>query len=198
MKKNTKKLLGFFKLFPQYTETSLFLFSISFLLMLFDGIFREAILTFFTDEDLLVFVLGVFLAIFVSIKYALDEKKTPTKEAKALMIFFAMCIEFVTAISFIMSYFSESTQSSIILGIITLVHVILTMILFRFGVINENNITSHNADHLELIIGSIVIVAIFIFSKFYFEHTTELTFALLMSYSLLINSLLQPIFKKNN
>lgn len=196
MKKKTRKILQFFKLLPTYNEVSLFLFSSSVIIIFIASQkFRIEFLDFLFDGDLGFFVIGFSLGIFFALKYALDVKKTPTKFAKFFMVFFAMVIEFMIGVVFFVNYLDEPSKLSLTIGILSIVHVLLMLFLYRMGYINEKNISSYNAQHRELFFGVIFLLLVFVISRFVYLHESDLTFGLMISYSLLFDNLYQAFRK---
>lgn len=184
-------------LIPRYNEISLFLMSIAFVLL------------FFTNADLRIesheFLFENFdprsyiaLAFFViGILYSLFHVFTTLQKTdweKTTMLFFAVMVNGLSGIAAGAKMLEDSHGLLVIFPIWNIINGLLLLIMFRFGIINENSIVDDNATPLQVLLGFIVVGVIFVICQFVYKMYWAFTFSICVAYASNINETALKLF----
>lgn len=193
------RIKGFF--LPTFSELSLFMMSLSFLLVLFfSKSMRSGLFKFLTGprSDPRIFMLLVFfgagLALSIFHVFTEREKTNPEKYA---MLFFAVVSNAVSGIFasvYILKQSSDSPGILLLLPIWNIINCILLLISFRAGLINERNISDEDATHFEVLFGFLITVVIFIVCRFVFKLYWAITFSICVIYATSFSDALGSVF----
>jgi len=184
-------------LVPTYTEVALFLMSLTFLfLFIFNDLFRKEFFEFFFEDFdgreiavLIFFVAGLALSV-----YHAFSKKRVTKRVKNAMLFFAVFINFL--VGFYAGFYTLEKAKGylIIFPVINIISAFLLLLLLRFEVITSKSISDKQAKLREIILGSIIICAIFVISQYLFHNYWAITFSLCVVYATNVNNFINKWF----
>ena len=186
---------------PTFSELSLFMMSVSFLLLFsFNELLRSSIFKILDKPGrdprivllLLFFGMGLFLSLYHV--FAEREKSIPEKYA---MLFFAVVANAVSGILasiYILKQSSDAPSVLLLLPIWNIINCILLVVSFRFGIINESNISDENATRFEVFFGLLIIVAIFLVCQFLFKLYWAITFSICVIYATSFSDALGSVF----
>ena len=181
-------------LIPTFTEVTLFLMSLTFLLLLFFNLsFLEEFLDFILhDFDLrnIVVIIFFIVGLVVSIYYSFSKKKI-SRASKGYMLFFAVMINFIIAF-FAGFYILENVKGFVIIfPIINIISAFVLLFLMRFEIITTKSILDKQAELRELAIGSLMVITVFIISQYIFHNYWAITFSLCLVYANNINHFIE-------
>jgi hypothetical protein len=201
MKLLRDKIKGLF--LPTFSELSLFMMSASFLLVFFfnesmrSGLFkflsepgeavRNCILLIFFGGGLVLSLYHVFIE---------QEKTIPEKYAMLCFAVVSNAVCGIFASVHILEQSSDAPCILILLPIWNIINCMLLLILFRFGIVNDRNISDENATGFEVLFGFLITVAIFLVCQFVFKLYWAITFSICVIYATsfgdALGSLLHP------
>jgi hypothetical protein len=185
---------------PRYNELALFLMSIAFVLLFFTHADLRAGLHGFLFDDfylrhyiaLVLFVLGILFSL-----YHVFTTKQKTDGEKAVMLFFAVIVNGFSGIAAGMHMLKESHGILMVFPIWNIVNGALLLLMYRFDIIDESSIVDDNATPFQVILGSMVVVAIFIVCRFVFEMYWAITFSICVTYASNVNGTVQSLFSRS-
>lgn len=175
---------------PVFSPLSLFMMSLSFLLVFF---FSETLLSgFFEFLDsplsrprfailLLLFTVGLVLSL-----YCVFAERKITAIEKRVMLFFVVMSNGLCGIIASRHIIDKSTDAYWIFLVLPMWNIINCAILlasYRFGAITEKNISDEKTSRFEVLAAVLVIVAIFAICRFVFKLYWAITFSICVIYS---------------
>lgn len=198
------KLVNFLekhKLLPYYSEVSLFLILLSvFLFFATKSEFRKFVFEIMTFSDnpliFFLFIIIVPLSIIGIIKYAFDTKSVPTDTAKAVIIWFVIVIEIFSALVLFAYNLNSPSIVNLVFAMLNAFNAIYLMGCMKHNFITHKNITSYNARHKELFLGSVIIIVLFLIMMYVYFVAWQVVFSVLISYSVSFNKWLTSSFVK--
>lgn len=187
-------------LLPKYTEIDLFLLSlIIFLSFISDQSFRESvIMAFFFHLDggtivaLILFILGIIFSIY----FTFVDDNIPVY-IKGIVLFFAVSTNVCIGISAGYYMLENSHSLNLIFPLMNISNSIFLLIVYRAGALNENAISDIQAKRSEVIISSIAMVIIFIYSKYVLNNYWAITFSICLVYASNIKDLIKKVIIRN-
>jgi uncharacterized membrane protein YhdT len=194
MKRNWLKKMG---IIPKYTEVSLFLISLTFLLLLtIDASFRKELfnLIFGEIDEVTLLAPPLILAGLILSTYHVFSRRLITKTEKQIMLAFAVSINFLAGTSAGIYILKQSKGLWIIFPILNIVSAFLLAILFRAEIIREDSILDKQAKKLEIFLGVILVSIIFFVSHFVFKNYWAITFSISTSYATNLNEIISKRF----
>ena len=198
-----KNILIKMGIIPRYSEVSLFLMSLTFLLLFFtNSIIGKEIYSFLIGHnndptDLIAsifFVIIIFLGAILSIYNGFVKRKKEDIE-KYCMLFFAVIINSVIGIIAASYIIMHSEGYLIIFPILNIVESFLTLLIFRYtSAIDIDAISDEDARTNEIKIGIIATIIIFILSQYVFKNFWAITFSICLAYVAFVNDILSSLF----
>lgn len=184
---------------PLYDELALFLMSLTFILL------------FFTHEDLrtgsckilfdrfdprsyiglLIFVLGILFSL-----YHVFTNRKKTKWEKIAMLFFAVVVNGSSGIAAARHLLEGSQGMLLVFPILNIANGVLLLLLYRCHIIDESSIVDDNASLLQVILGSVVVLIIFIVCRFVFQIYWAITFSICVTYASNVNRAIQGLVSR--
>jgi len=180
-------------LIPRFTEVSLFLSSVTFLLLLSDAEFVRALSGFAFTNFAVMIPIAYLLGLIFSFYYAISNKKTPLF-AKVCMLLFVILTNFWVAFFAFISILREGNGYYIIFPLLNLIQAFIILSLVSV-VMNERCISDENAKPVELFIGTLLICFLFLISHFVLKNYWAITFSICLSYSSVINDAVTKTFQ---
>ena len=190
----------FNKLVPKYSETYLFLASITFIILfIINAEFLSTFFNFLFARDFKSAVLAIFfiLGCVMSIYYVFSNKK-PLNFIKISMLIFLITLNFVISLESFTYSLDNRINFWLIFPVLNLIHSFFIVLLFRLEIINENSISNKNAKMHEIILGSLSTIIIIFLSNHLLNNHWTITFSISLTYSLFLNNLLTKIIFKDN
>jgi hypothetical protein len=175
--------------------------SLSFLLVLFfSQSMRKGLFKFLNEPGesarnfalLLFFGGGLLLAV-----YHVFVERGKSIAEKYAMLFFAVASNAVSGIFaslYILKQSSDSPSIFLLLSIWNIINCILLVISFRFGIINESNISDEDTTRFEVLFGFLITVVIFIVCRFVFKLYWAITFSICVIYATSFGDALGSVF----
>ena len=185
------------RIFPKYTETSLFLIgAMFFILLISNSSFAQHLISYIKwDLESAVFLIVIFTGAVFSIIYAFISKKTP-KYTKTIMLGFAIVINFMVTLN-VFVYLTQSGIKPYLLALpmFNLAYSFLIILALRFDLVTSQNISNVNAKITHMSFGLAILLAIAIFSAIK-NLNWAVTYSLGLTYSqLLLDFTIKPIEK---
>lgn len=215
------RIKGFF--LPTFSELSLFMMSLSFLLVLFfSKSMRTGLFKFLTGprSDPRIFMLFVLFGagLVLSIFHVFTERQK-SKVEKYAMLFFAVLANAICGIlaslhilgispadhgvlsildigDLLNNEVSNSFVSRIylILPVWNIINCLLLLVSFRLGWITDRNISDEKAGRFEILLGSLITAAIFVVCQFLFKLYWAITFSICVIYATSFSDAFGSIF----
>lgn len=175
---------------PVFSPLSLFMTSLSFLLVFF---FSETLWSGFFELLysplsrprltilLLLFTVGLILSL-----YCVFAERKITAIEKRLMLFFVVASNAFCGIIASRHILEKSTDAHWIFLVLPMWNIINCVILlasYRFGALTEKNISDEKTSRLEVLVAVVIILAIFVFCRFVFKLYWAITFSICVIYS---------------
>lgn len=183
---------------PRYDESSLFLLSLS-VILVFAGYVETPVsfLAIFIKYPKAAVGFG-FLAwgLYLSLYHAFSSKKK-TESHKSAMAFFGIIINVYTAFALGDYMLKNSAAVSSYLSILSFWHIanaFYFLILLRMEIIGAANISDRDAEWWEVVIGSIAVSGIFFVSRYSLQNYWAVTFSLCVGYASTLNRALGSLF----
>jgi hypothetical protein len=195
------RIKGFF--LPTFSELTLFMMGVAFVLVFFstESLRSEIYKWVNASDDILTnIILLVFFGAGLGLSlYHVFAEREKTRIEKYAMLFFAVMANAVCGIIaslYILKQSSDVPSILLLLPIWNIINCILLVISFRFGIVNESNISDENAGRFEVLFGFLITVAIFIVCRFMFKLYWAITFSICVIYATsfgdALGSLLHP------
>lgn len=192
----------FYRLFvPRYNECALFLMSFSFLLLFLTDsrlllgslkIISENIVDLQICALLVAFVFGMafsFYHVFVRRKKTIEEKR--------FMLFFAVTVNGVSGFLSGKEMLMDSWGFLILFPIWNMVNAVLLLILYLAEVIDEGDVEDDDASPLQVILGSVVVLAVLFVCQYWFNMTWPVVFSLCVVYSTTLNHFITAFLSRH-
>lgn len=198
-----KKILKFLikiGVVPIYTEVSLFLIALSFILVSL-GNFHQ-LQTFLSEGDNIIFLALMFYGIIFSIYHAFSMKEK-TDFQKFQMLLFAATMNAVSAgLALEFSLSNNINIFYIIFPILNFSNALFLFIFIGWGSkipslsldLSLELVLSKQAKIYEIIIGSLFILTIFLISQYTFENYWAITLSMCLSYAGMFNEIICRLF----
>lgn len=182
------RIKGFF--LPVFSELSLFMMSVSFLLVFF---FSETLLSGFFeflhspgDRPRVAILLLLFTAGLVLSLYHVFAEREKTITEKYAMLFFAVMANGICGIFASLYVIDKSADAHpvfLVLPTWNMINCGVLLISFRMGELTDRNISDEKASRFEVLSGIVVIVGIFVVCRFVFKLYWAITFSICVIYS---------------
>lgn len=182
------RIKGFF--LPVFSPLSLFMMSLSFLLVFF---FSETLRSGLSKllnapgESVRLYILLLFFtAGLVLSLYHVFAKREITVPEKYAMLFFAVMSNAICGILASLHVIDESAGAHpvfLVLPIWNMINCVILLASYRTGELNEKNISDEKASRYEVLAGVVVIVGIFVVCRFVFKLYWAITFSICVIYS---------------
>jgi hypothetical protein len=197
-KKGITKFLTIVGALPRFTETSLFLITVTVLLLVFLGgsSFHQDIYYHWLKDGHpgLIAMLGMIVAgMMLSIYYVISIKPI-SKTGKDFLLFFVLFANFFAAYVAADYAFKYSIGIFVIFPILNIITTFLLFFTFRLDFID---ISDRQARKSELILGLIMIACLFFISQFILHNYWVITFSLCVVYATNVNEVIYNAFKNN-
>lgn len=183
---------------PKYTEATMFLTSLAtFLLFVMETSLREGIIDIFiSDFFIAVIILFISLGFFLCIYYAFNEKII-IKQNKDFMLVFVIVINVFVGMNATFYLMDTASGLNIIFPLVNYFNALFLAFAFRHNIINANSILDVQAKKSEILIGSILVIVIFFYSKYILGNHWALTFSICLVYTTNINNIIRKLlFRK--
>lgn len=184
---------------PQYTEVSLFLMSVSFLLVvasnfsLFD--WWSKIVSDIFEEPVILIPLGVFFVGFFFSLYSVFTFRAHSHTEKRFMLAFAVCVNAGAGVLVGAHALGGSrTNPEVILALWNMLNGMLLAWLWRTNYIGEDTILDIQAKKHEIIIGVFAVVVIWLVAQYWFGLYWAVTFSLCVGYATTFNTIVGKMF----
>ena len=195
------------QLIPRYNELAPFLMSISFILALFtyDGLQTTLYKFFFDHFDprkflvLLLFFWGILFSL-----YHVFTKRRKTVLEKGIMLLFAVFVSAFSGIAagihIIKDIFDILTQDTSVIQVATAIILLLfpvwnilngIWLILMFDSMDENNITDENATRLQVLLGLLILLLVFLCCHTVFKLHWTLTFSICVGCSTSVGGIVQ-------
>jgi len=175
---------------PIFSPLSLFMMSLSFLLVFF---FSETLWSGFFiflnspfSRPRLTILLLLFIAGLVLSLYCVFTERKITAIEKRVMLFFAVVSNGASGIIAGRHIIEKSTDAHWIFLVLPMWNIINCVILlasYRFGAVTEKNISDEKTTRLEVLVAVMIILAIFVVCRFVFKLYWAITFSICVIYS---------------
>jgi hypothetical protein len=173
---------------PRYDELSLFLMSLSFLLIYFtDSDIHSIAYTMFVTEFhwqnfpfyvlLLLFLSGLAFSI-----YHVFTSKRKTPGQKTAMLYFAVMVNALAGFMASAHMFQESPGVLIVFPLWNIVNALILLLMYWGQIVDENAISDDNASPIEVASGSVAVIVLYLACRF-FGLYWALTFSICVSYA---------------
>jgi len=182
---------------PHYDELSLYLMSLSFILIfvLTPDLRSSSKHIFFSGSDLraafipFIFLLGVLLSLY----HVFTSRKKADWEKFAMLCFAVMANAFsgIAAGLYMLINFNPIL---ILFPIWNIANGVLLLIMLRCELIDENNVSDEDADFPQVIAGTIIVVATFLVCRFAFQMNWAVTFSICVAYATNLSGVIRKIF----
>ncbi len=183
---------------PRYDEMALFLMSLAFVLVFFtNGDLRSKAHQLIVEDKFdprIYIALGLFVAgILFSLYHAFTMRQKSDGE-KVAMLFFAVFVNGFSGIEAGTHMLEDSHGILLVFPLWNIINGGLLLLLYRFHVIDESSIVDDNVTLLQIVLGSVVVVAALVVCRFYFEMYWAITFSICVSYATNINGIVLEFF----
>ncbi len=184
---------------PAYDELSLFLMSATLILLLiFNNHMQEQILTaLLSSHDLRIYVLLLFFLFGMSLSiFHIFTRRKKSDFEKNNMLFFAVAANAFTGIiagSHVLMN-NDTNNLLILFPLWNIINGIIMLLLFRGGFINERCIADRDARAVEVILGLLSVIVIFILCNYVFKMHWAITFSICIIYTTSFDRGLQSVF----
>ena len=169
---------------PRYTEITLYLISLTFILFFSTSFeFRAEALDFFEDKVSAIFWAAIILSGLIISIYSAFTKRILGETEKGLILFAVIFLNFFVAVHAGTHVLKETQGWLIIFPLLNILNAIFWLFLFRFGVITEKSISDEQTKKEEIILGTILLVMIFLISHYVFNHYWAITFSVCLVYA---------------
>ncbi|MCK4592038.1 hypothetical protein KAT63_01195 [Candidatus Parcubacteria bacterium] len=185
-------------LFPKYTEATMFLTSlITILILITEPFLQEIVIKFFMADFIFAIVLMfILLGLLLSIYYAFNDKKI-SRQNKDIMLSFMIVVNVFIGLSASNYLMSSSHGLSVIFPLVNYLNALFLAFAFRYDFINSGSILDIQAKKSEILIGSIVVIAIFLYSRYVLDNYWAMTFSICLVYATNINNFIRKIIIRN-
>jgi hypothetical protein len=182
-------------LIPKYSEISLYLTALTFVLLFLTNRDIGDILFDFCFDDLggVVFFFVFFMGLVSSFYFAVSDVVTP-KFIKSSMLLFVISTNLGVAVYGGLYILENLEGFLIVFPVLNMINAFLMLLLLRMQVINEESISNENARPREILVGSVSLVILFVFSQYLLRNFWAVTFSLCLTYSSMINDFVTRLF----
>jgi hypothetical protein len=184
-------------LIPTFTEVVLFLTALTFVLLIFsNSLFFDEFFNFFLydfDGEMIVIMIFFIIGLVVSFYHAFSNKQVPRK-TKSYMLLFAIMMNFFVGFSSGIYMLENSSGIFLILPAINIISALLLLLFARTELISTKSISNKQAKLQEIIIGSILVIIVFIISQVVFHNYWAITFSLCLICITNINNIVSRFF----
>lgn len=182
----------FYRLFvPRYNECALFLMSFSFLLLfLTDSRLLLGSLKIISENSVDLQICALLVAFVFGIAFSLYHvfvRREKTTEEKRFMLFFAVTVNGVSGFLSGKEMLMDSRGLLLVFPIWNIINAVLLLILYLSEVIDEGDIEDDDASPLQVILGSVVVLAVLFVCQHWFNMTWPVVFSLCLVYATTFN-----------
>jgi hypothetical protein len=186
-------------LIPTYDELSLFLMAVTFILLgATNDTMRTQIYKGITGiDDLRVYFLSVvFLGGIALSLYHVFTTRGKTDYEKMVMLFFAVAANAGTGIisGWYVIKSSDAHNWQLIFPIWNIINGVLLLLMLRLKIIDEECISDRDATAVQIILGLIAVLVIFVFCNYVFKLHWAITFSICIIYTTSFDRALQSVF----
>jgi len=169
---------------PRYTEITLYLIGVTFIMFLLTSFeFRAEAFDFFEDVGETVFFGAIILSGLIISIYSAFTKRILGMMEKNLILLTVIFLNFFVAIHAGTHVLKETQGWLIIFPLLNILNAIFWLFLLRFGVITEKSISDEQTKKEEIILGTILLVIIFLISHYVFNNYWAITFSICLIYA---------------
>ena len=184
---------------PTYDELSLFLMAATFILLgVTNNIMREQVYKWLTEiHDLRVYLLfAVFLGGIVLSLYHVFTTREKTNYEKMVMLFFAVMANAGTGIisGWYVLKSSDVHNWQLVFPIWNIINGVLLLLMLRLKIIDEECISDRDAAPVQIILGLVAVLIIFVFCNYVFKLYWAITFSICIIYTTSFDRALQNVF----
>ena len=182
----------FYRLFvPRYNECALFLMSFSFLvLFLTDARLLNGALKLVSDNRFDFKVLALLVAFVLGLAFSLYHvfvRREKMIQEKRFMLFFAVAANGVSGFLAGKDMLADSWELLIVFPIWNMVNAVLLLILYFAEVIDEGDIEDDDASPWQVVLGSIMVLAVLLVCQRCFNMSWPVVFSLCVVYATTLN-----------
>lgn len=184
-------------LIPQYNEVTLFLMGLSFVLLLVsEAPLRDLMYRHLMDRfDLRNYLfLGLLLIGIMFSVYHVFTVRPKTTVEKHSMLFFAVMVNGMSGIAAGIHLLKDSHGLLLVFPLWNILSGVLLLLLYRLRFIGEDAVTDDDASRLSVIVGVIVVTAVFAACHFHFHMYWAVTFSICVAYATSLNDIIQKTF----
>jgi len=193
------RVKGFF--LPTFSELSLFMMSVSFLLVFFfNESLRSRIFKILDkpshDPRIVMLLLFFGAGLFLSLYHVFTEREKTNPE-KYAMLFFAVVANGVCGIlasKYVMDKSTGAHPIFFILPMWNIFNCVLLLVSFRVGWITDRNISDEDATRFVVLFGLLITVCIFVVCQFLFKLYWAITFSICIIYATSFSDALGAVF----
>jgi DNA-directed RNA polymerase subunit RPC12/RpoP len=170
---------------PVYNELSLFLMSVTAIILLFSSRQLRAELVSFARMDLRAYIMFFFAAagIVFSIYHIFSNRPMRVYQLKA-MLFFAVLANASSAIMAGKYMLHQSSNRFLmIFPVLNIADGIYLLLLLRFGGLTIRSITGEKASFLQVVVGTVTALTVFLVAHFVFRFYWAVTFSICVTYA---------------
>lgn len=191
--KHARSLFSFF--IPNYDEVSLFVMSVTFILLCLTSQVMRADLKklIFADFRFVLLVLFFGAGMFFSVIHAFSTSEKNVVE-KLTMLVFAVLVSAGTGIYAGIYMLKESAGWLLVFPFWNIINGIIFLAMFRVGVINVDCISDRDARLSQIIFGFIATVIIFAFCQYFFKLYWAITFSICVIYITSFDRAVRSVF----
>ncbi len=185
-------------LLPKYTEIILFLTSLVTLLVFATEPFLQKIITDFLMSNLIIAIVFLFIVLgfLFSIYYAFTDKIIVSYHKDA-MLSFVVVINIFVGMSAMFYLSDRSSGLNYIFPLINYLNALILAFTFRTNILKPSAILDIHAKRSEILVGSIAVILIFIYSRYILNDYWAITFSMCLAYATIINEIINKILFKN-
>ena len=168
---------------PKYTEITLYLISVTFIMFLLTSSeFRAEAFDFFEDVAAAVFWGAIVLSGLIVSIYGAFTKRILGRKEKNLILLAVIFLNFFVAVHAGKYVLKETQNWLIIFPVLNILNAIFWLFLFRLGAITEKSISDKQAKKEEIVLGTLFVILIFLISHHVFNHYWAITFSVCLVY----------------
>jgi len=182
-------------LIPKYSEISLYLTALTFvLLFLTNREVGDILFNFFPRDFEGILLLFIFFAGLLSSFYCVVSDEVTPKFIKSCMLIFVIFTNLGVAVYGGLYILKNVEGFFIVFPVLNMVNAVLLLLLLRVNVIDEASISDENARPCEVLVGSVSLVVLFMFSQYLLGNFWAVTFSVCLAYSSMVNDFVTRVF----
>ena len=148
------------------------------------------------QSKFLIWYLIVLVGALGTLYYAFNFKKTPPRAIAGPMVVFGAILEVASSIFLFLFSVKVDGLGANFFQYLNSAHALFIIVLLNTEMINHRNLDPKNAKPIEIVTGLILVGLIYLVSAVYLGHHWSLTFAIMVSYSMIFNDMLSRVIIK--